>query len=474
MRSIGSRLALWYALASTATLLLAVVAGYYLLERHLVAGLDATNRKAFQQLRAVLRADFTVLEPETMAERLRAATESTANLFFVEARLRALGPIFASDNLAGAAIPGAPAGATEFSVALPGVGELRAGQFAIGRIEVSIGSSLAPVRQVLRGYVQASAALIAALAALSCALGLGLSRAALRPVRAIQRTAEHIGSDNLSERIPVGRVDDEISNLARLLNRTFDRLEVAFNQVRRFTAEASHELKTPLALARAHGEKLLADGAVAPAHAEEVQNLLEELGRLEKIIEELLLLSRAEAHAVPLELRVADPQPFIAQFAQDARALGEYQGVRIAETYDGEGRVEFDPKWLRQVLLNLVTNALRVSPRGGSIAITSRLGDDTWRLSVEDEGPGVPPEQLERIFERFFRLAPSGDDDRGSGLGLAISRSIVALHRGTIRAELPEKGRGLRVIVELPVVAAGAARLVVDGATVARAGRIAG
>ena len=112
--------------------------------------------------------------------------------------------------------------------------------------------------------------------------------------------------------------------------------------------------------------------------------------------------------------------------------------------------MEFDAKWLRQVLLNLVANALNVAPRGSTITLASEFVGGGWRVAVEDEGPGVPAEQRERIFERFVRLGGPGDAG-GSGLGLAISRSIVELHRGVIRAEAPAGGRGLRVVFELPV-----------------------
>ncbi len=468
MRSIGSRLALWYAVASTATLTVIVVAGYYLLTTHLVSSLDQLNRREFQQLRTALRPDFAILEPEGMAERLRLATEASSIPIFVEARLRGLGSLFASGNLEGHAIADGPDG-NEFNVRLPGVGELRVGRFAMGRMTVFVASSLEDTRRVMTGYLEVSALLIVVAAAVSCGIGLWLSRAALRPVRLIQQTADHISSDNLSERIPVGRVDDEISNLARLLNRTFDRLESAFNQVRLFTAEASHELKTPLALARAHAERLLDDKSSAHARSEEVQNLLEELARLEKIIEDLLLLSRAEAHAVPLELGAHDPQEFVGHFVQDARLLGEFREVRIEDHCVGEGLVEFDPKWMRQVLLNVMTNALRAAPRGSTITLDSTIADEAWQVAIEDEGPGVPADQLERIFERYFRLATGGDDDKGSGLGLAISRSIVALHRGTIRAELPAKGRGLRVVLTFHTLPAGPQRVVVDGTSLARA-----
>ena len=109
----------------------------------------------------------------------------------------------------------------------------------------------------------------------------------------------------------------------------------------------------------------------------------------------------------------------------------------------------FDSKWIRQVLLNLLANALNVSSRGGHVTLESQFRDGAWRVALADEGPGVPAEQRERIFERFVRLGNSTDHG-GSGLGLAISRSIVGLHRGTIRAEESAGGRGLRVIFELP------------------------
>jgi signal transduction histidine kinase len=471
MRSIGTRLAVWYALASMVTLSVIVIAGYYLLATHLVASLDNVNRHEFQQLRARLKSDFAVIEPEAMAERLRDATEAASIPIYVDARLSGLGTVFASENLEGNAIPDGPP-VPEFNTKIEGVGRLRVGRFNVGRMNVLMASSLEDTRRVLTGYLQVALPLVLVTAAVSCLVGLGLSRAALRPVRAIQRTAEHITSDNLSERIPVDDVADEISNLARLLNRTFERLENAFNQVRRFTAEASHELKTPLALARAHAEHLLQGGA-APHQTDELQNLLEELTQLEKIVEALLLLSRADAHAVPLELRRMDPHAFVRHFAEDARVLGEYSRVRIEQTCHGSGSAEFDPKWIRQVLLNLLSNALRVSPRGSLIKIESTIIDRTWRVSIEDEGPGVPAALLERIFERFFRLPAANDDDKGAGLGLAISRSIIALHRGTIRAELPNNGRGLRVIVELPAEDVGPTRVIVDGNSLARASEIA-
>jgi two-component system heavy metal sensor histidine kinase CusS len=301
------------------------------------------------------------------------------------------------------------------------------------------------------GYVEVCSGLLVAMLAVSTVIGFALSRLALRPVRLIRETANRIGSDNLSERIPVSGVRDEIAELARLLNQMFDRLESSFKQVRRFAAEASHELKTPLSLIRLQAEKLLVTGNLSPAHEEAAQMQLEELARLSRIIEELLFLSRAEARAITLQVKPQDPARFLHTFGQDARVLTEHHGRRFVLANEREGLVAFDAQRIRQVLLNLLANAVDASPRDGLITLRSTFAAGVWRVSVEDQGPGVPPSERERIFERFVRLGDRSSDERGSGLGLAICRSIIALHRGRIWAEAAAGAHGLKVLFEIPV-----------------------
>src|SRR5262249_8329073 len=153
-------------------------------------------------------------------------------------------------------------------------------EFPLPPFDVTVATPLRQVREVMNAYVEVCAALLLAMLVVSVVIGFVLSRLALRPVRVIRETAKRIGSDNLSERIPVGEGRDEIGELAALLNKMLDRLEPSFNQIRRFTAEASHELKTPLSLARLQAEKLLVSGELAPAHEEVLQLQLEELARL--------------------------------------------------------------------------------------------------------------------------------------------------------------------------------------------------
>ena len=456
MKSIGARLAVWYALASTAAAAGLFLAGYYLLESYLVHGLDLLNASEFAQIKSRLGSDYKELKPVEIDERIRQTTEFASVLFYIEIHETSTGTIFSSRNLRGQAIPDIP-GKRVFDVEVEPIGRLRVGEFLLGPMDVMIATSAQQISTVMEGYVEVFAGLALVMIVASGGIGFGLSRMALRPVRLIQETAGHIGSDNLGERIPVAEVQDEISNLARLLNQMFDRLETSFNQVRRFSAEASHELKTPLSLVRLHAERMLMRGDLTPAQEESVQVQLEEIGRLNSIIEELLFISRAEARAITLDRRLHDPRKFLESFTQDARVLAESRGIRLADKHTGEGLAEFDARWMRQVLLNLLSNALNVSPPDGQITLESALADGAWRVVVADEGPGVPPEQLERIFERFVRLAENQNETgQGSGLGLAICRSIIQLHNGRIRAELPAAGRGLLIVFELPVTPADA------------------
>ena len=462
MRSIGARLALWYSVAATVTLLCLCVAGYYLLQLQLVRGLDLLNQAQFEQIKAHLGTDYAALNAQRIESRIRETTNFASVLFFitVDDRIGPVRPIFYSTNLRGMSIPDVP-GQHIFEAPLPGIGDLRVAEFILGPFDITIGTPLSSVRAALREYSQICAWLLLVMAAISVAIGLALSHLALRPIRLIRVTANHISSDNLSERIPVADVRDEISDLARLLNQMFDRLEAAFNQIRRFTAEASHELKTPLSLIRLQAEKLLVQGNLDAVNEESVHVQLEELSRLSQIIEELLFLSRADARELKLGLTLHEPQELLASFEPDARVLAEHYGIHYHGDHQGSGSVLVEPRWMRRVLLNLMANALSASPRGSDVTLRSRVTGGLWRVCLLDEGAGVAPELREKIFERFFRIAGKEEAaGQGSGLGLAICRSIVALHGGKIWAESAGANPGLQVVFELPAVPAGQSQLI--------------
>ena len=449
MRSIGRRLTTWYAVTATATLAVLFFAGYYMLENHLIGQLDQLNTAQFNQLKARLGPAYASLTPDVIDERIRDTTESASALFYIDMHGPMTNRFFRSNNLRGHSVPDIP-GQRFFTVDVQDIGTLRAGEFLLPPYDVMVATPLAPVNDVMKGYLKVCAALLLVMFVLSVAIGFGLSQMVLQPVRLISDTANRIRSDNLKERIPVASVKDEISELARLLNQMFDRLETSFDQVRRFAAEASHELKTPLSLVQLHSERVLMSEGLDPAQKESIHVQLEEIARVNQIIDELLFLSRADAQAIPVDLRKQGPAAFLQAFAQDAAALAEHHGRRFVYTHTGDGEVAYEEKRMRQVLLNLVANALNVSPRGGRITLTSMIEDGLWRVSVEDEGPGLTAEQRERIFERFVRFGTPTSSDRGSGLGLAISRSIVQLHKGRIFAMRGSEGVGLRMVIEIP------------------------
>ena len=449
MKSIGARITFWYALSATLTLAGLFIAGYLLLQNYVIRDLDLLNATEFRQIKARLGSDYASLSPEVINERIRQTTEYASVLFYISIDSREHGNLFHSKNLAGHPLPDVK-GKRVFNGTMPGVGELRIAEFLLPPFDVSIGTPMGQVRRSMVAYTEVCLALLLGMILASIAIGLGLSRLMLRPVRLIGETANRIRSDNLTERIAMTGIDDEISDLARLLNQMFDRLESSFNQVRQFSAEVSHELKTPLSLVRLHAEKLLVDGKLSQAQEEAVLVQLEELARVNQMVDELLFLSRAEAQGIRMNLVVQDPHGFLQNFEQDVSALAEHQGRRLQCTHHGRGQVAFEERWLRQVVLNIFTNALRASPANGLITLRSEFVDKMWRVSIEDEGAGLSPEQCERAFERFVRFNPAGADDRGSGLGLAISRSIIQLHNGRIHAEPGKSGRGLRVVFEIP------------------------
>lgn len=450
MKSIGARLALWYAAAATATLACLFVAGFYLLQGYLIHGLDLLNQSEFEQIKARLGPDYKNLSPAVINQRIRETTDYASVLFYIDIHANDhRGTIFYSNNLKGRSIPDIK-GESKYEIDWAGFGLLRVGEFILPPYDVILATPATQIDGVMEGYAEVCAALLALMLAMSIAIGFGLSRYALRPVRLIRETAERIGSDNLSERIPVPAVNDEISDLAQLLNEMFDRLESSFKNVRRFAADASHELKTPLSLVRLHAEKLLAGGGMSQENEEELQTLLEEVTHLNGTIDELLFLSRAEARSITLKVEPHDPAALLGSFNADAQVLAEHRGLSFSFSHDGTGLALCEPRWLRRVLLNLLSNAVNASPPGGTVRLRSEVTGDLWRVSIEDEGPGVPAAEREHIFDRFVRLKGVRSDTQGTGLGLAICRSIIELHHGRIFVESGGDGRGLRAIFEIP------------------------
>jgi len=451
MKSLRARISLWYAMSATITLAVLFVVGYALLQNYIQRDLDLLNKAEFEQIRARLGTDYEALTPQIVDQRIRETTNYASVLFYINIDQPPHDILFYSNNLDGKPIPDVP-GQHVYYTAVPGVGELRVGEFIMPPFDVTIGTPTRQMRQSLTAYVEVCIALLVIMVLTSGVIGIGTSRLILRPVRLIGETANRIGSDNLAERIAVPNGKDELFDLVRLLNQMFDRLEASFKQSRQFSEEVSHELKTPLSLVRLHAERLLVEGKLERRHEDAVLVQLDELARINQLVDELLFISRAEVNGVTLNLTHQRPQLFLHSIEPDLRALVEHRGRRLCCTHSGDGQVAMEEKWLRQVIFNVLTNALRVSPPNGLIALKSVVADGYWCVSLEDEGPGLTEEQCERVFDRFVRFNVPTGEDQGSGLGLTICRSIIGLHGGRIQARPRRDGPGLRVSFELPVV----------------------
>jgi signal transduction histidine kinase len=451
LKTFAQRLALRFAVLVTGTTILVLAVGGWLLDRQMLRSLEVLHEGECRELQGLLGTSAN-LTPQEVSRRISHDADSDAGLYFIQVHSDRGEVLFRSPNLGGNVLPDLSGRELHAAHELPGIGLVYASEHHAGSLHIQVASSLAPMRRLNEDYFEVAALLVLAVAALSLALGHGFSRMTLRPLRAIEATANRIRSDNLSERIPVQPGDDEVASLTRLLNQMFDRLQASFEQVRRFAADVSHEVKTPLALMRLNAERLRARLAADPEGAAALSDLLEEIERINQVTDRLLFLAKSESGALKLTLRPVVLAEWLATFAEDAMVLAADRGVRFALGPTAVGEVRVDPELLRQMLLNLVANAVSVSPPGGLVTLASGAMPTGWRLEVIDEGPGVAPEQMARMFERFVRLAsPSQREGRpGHGLGLAICKSIVELHGGRIWAERRADQAGLRVVVELP------------------------
>ena len=259
-----------------------------------------------------------------------------------------------------------------------------------------------------------------------------LATRALGPVAALTRAAESITAQGLDQRIAAPAHDREFQRLVTVFNAMLDRLETAFHQARRFSADASHELKTPLALLQAELEQAL---RIAPSGSPQQQtysSLLDDIHRLKAILEKLLLLSLADSGRLALERSSTDLSGIVANLIEDCTALAP--GLQLEHALPPGVTAFADAILLEQALQNLLNNAAKYNQPGGLIRVSLRTGNNLATLTVGNTGPGIPASDLPRVFERFFRGDPARTRDRtsGVGLGLSLSREILRAHGGEL------------------------------------------
>jgi heavy metal sensor kinase len=291
---------------------------------------------------------------------------------------------------------------------------------------------------------------MAMLVVAAAVVGYGLAGAALRPVREIAATARTFSERDLHRRIELDLPRDELGQLADTFNRMLARLETAFDSLRRFTADAAHELRAPLTLMRTEAEVALARPRTVEQYRGSLETMLAEVERLSRLADQLLMLARADAGALVAQMTNVDLPNLVEETGGRWRSLAARRGVTLVDQVPDEGYVWGDPDLLRRLIDNLIDNALQYSPSGGTVAISCTLRDSWWDLVVADSGPGVQRAMKPLLFERFARADPARRRDTGgAGLGLALCAVIARLHNGSISLD-EGPGPGARFLVRLP------------------------
>jgi heavy metal sensor kinase len=279
-----------------------------------------------------------------------------------------------------------------------------------------------------------------------------LARQGLAPVTAMARSARQIGAGSLDQQLPVVNPRDELGQLATTFNDLLGRLDAAFEEQRRFMADASHELRNPLSvMSTAAGVTLKKEHRTEQEYREALQIVAEQTRRLSRIVNDMFMLARADSGRYPLRKQTLYLNDLLEEVARAGAVLAATRNATIEVTNVPEAIFHGDEDLLRQMLLNLVDNAVKFTPDKGAVTLDLKTSNGSYRLSVSDNGPGIPAEARHHIFERFYRADRSRAkaEDGGAGLGLAIARWIARAHDGDIELD-DSSGTGTKFIVRLP------------------------
>lgn len=267
-----------------------------------------------------------------------------------------------------------------------------------------------------------------------------LTKKALKPVRQITAAAERIGSgSDLSQRIDLHNADREMMELSQTFDSMFSRLEKSFDAERQFTADASHELRTPAAVIIAQAEYAL-QHAKADEKDEALQKILAQAQKMSRLLAQLLMLARADANKIQFEIEKFDFSELAEIVLEETEQLAADKNITVKSDIEPDVEVEGDQTLLMRLLLNLLDNAVKYTGVGGEVAFTLRKTDDSVICAVRDTGCGIAPEELPKIWRRFYQ-SDGNRGQSGAGLGLSMVQWIASLHGGTVSAEsTPGKG----------------------------------
>ena len=316
---------------------------------------------------------------------------------------------------------------------------------------IQVGTSLQAVQDTLKSLKIFLLTAVPAVLVITTLLGRFMAKRALSPVAKITQTAKEIGSGvDLSKRIPVTDVKDEIGQLAATFNSMMDRLESSFAQIRQFSSDASHELRTPLTVLRGQSELILRKERNPEEYKNILSSNLEEINYMSKVLEDLFTLSKSDEMQIQFEWEELDLGALIDEVCKHVETIANEKDIKIVIAYLEPIHVNGDTVRLRQMIWNLLHNAIKYTPPGGEVKVALEDKEDFAFLTVQDTGIGIPEEHLPLIFNRFYRVDKARSrEEGGSGLGLSICKYIVEAHKGKIEVESSPR-QGTRFKIQFP------------------------
>jgi heavy metal sensor kinase len=439
--SVRLRLTLWH--AGVLTLIVCVFSAGILLfvKARLYAGLDAQLGREIATIGKIYRE-----EPDELRD---LAPDWGITLFQVEdSGVRRQSEAWEREGLSRALQTGDPT--SPLSWTGPDGHRYRVHSSSESSYRVAAALDETSLRDTLRTLAAILATGIPFAAGLAIAGGYFLAGRVLTPVGAMAQKAREITAESLAKRLPVDNARDEFGQLATVFNDTLSRLQDAFERLRRFTADASHELRTPLTAMRSVGEVALQKPVDAATYRDVIGSMLEEVDRLTRLVDSLLILTRAESGKILLVPEMLDLGGLAGQVIDQLRVLADEKQQELTLRAPIRARAKGDAALIRHALMNLIHNAIKYTPNGGTITVEVSATDGRAMIEVRDTGPGIPAAHRDRVFDRFYRVDASRSREGGGvGLGLAIARWAVEANGGRIEL-VTEQTNGSLFRVSLP------------------------
>lgn len=444
--SIRARLTLWYAIVMALVLLVFSLGTYGFVRESLFAQIDTRLEENFALIARVARTNLDDLANVERNTRVLAFRVLDGDW-----------PLYVSGGWVVAdlddAIPPV-SGRWIYTPARGGIYHIQERTIVVGKLQIRIATAQQSeqIHRVLDRLALTLMVSFPITLLVSLLGGYFLAGRILVPLQHITQRARTISADNLTERLLVANPHDELGQLSAVLNDAFARLDGAFGQLRNFTQDAAHELRTPLAVLRGVGEVGLQEPRDAIAYREIIGSMLEEVDRLGRLVDSLLMLARAESGHFSMSRQPEDLPALCKEVVECLRVLAEEKNQRLTLIVSAEKSqvANIDRDTVRLALMNLVANAIRFTPEKGEISVVLRDRESSAVIEIQDNGPGIASQHHTRVFERFYRIDPSRSHHTGgTGLGLAIARWAVETNGGQIELQ-STLGQGSLFRIVLP------------------------